>query len=319
MKAKLYLFSALLAAMPLLSSGCSNKNVSDEKMDIMSFGDFCSSDSEIIKKTLSLKNFHGINVISAAQVYYKQGSEYKVVFEGRNCDWKNLDFKVSDGTLVVSHSKNSNWRRVGTLNCKLYITAPRIDRIVCSGSFSFRAESLKTKNLTVSNSGALRLYIDHLKVGTCNISNSGALKNNGTIDAGMFTLTNSGAYTSDARMNISGDMNVNNSGADNINSDIVARNVYWKCYGADNSIINFDAGRLYLTIDGSGKLNGKFKGDDMYVKCDGSAKIDFDVNCSSVTASVEGNGHITLSGTADKTDIGSSGISQIDTSRLNDF
>ena len=33
MKIKLYLFSALLAALPLLSSGCSNKNVSVENTD----------------------------------------------------------------------------------------------------------------------------------------------------------------------------------------------------------------------------------------------------------------------------------------------
>jgi hypothetical protein len=44
-----------------------------------------------------------------------------------------------------------------------------------------------------------------------------------------------------------------------------------------------------------------------------------DVDCLSVTASVNGSGNIALSGTADKIDIGGSGISRIDTSRLNNF
>lgn len=72
-------------------------------------------------------------------------------------------------------------------------------------------------------------------------------------------------------------------------------------------------------IDGSGKINGKFKGDVMSIKCNGAAKVNMDVDCLSVTASVNGTGNIALSGTADKIDIGGSGISRIDTSRLNNF
>ena len=157
MKFKLYLFSAILAVMPFISGGCSNKNVSYEDAGTVWSGQFSNHDSKTVRKTLSLKNFHGINVVSAAQVYYTQGSEYKVEFEGRSCDFNNLSFKVSDGILVVGFSKKNNWKDIGSLNCKLYITAPRIDRIACSGSFSFRAKTLKTGSLTVSNSGALRL------------------------------------------------------------------------------------------------------------------------------------------------------------------
>lgn len=129
MKFKLYLFSAILAVMPFISGGCSNKNVSYEDAGTVWSGLFSNHDSKTVRKTLSLKNFHGINVVSAAQVYYTQGSEYKVEFEGRSCDFNNLSFKVSDGILVVGFSKKNNWKDIGSLNCKLYITAPRIDRI----------------------------------------------------------------------------------------------------------------------------------------------------------------------------------------------
>ena len=295
MKFKLYLFSAILAVMPFISGGCSNKNVSYEDAGTVWSGLFSNHDSKTVRKTLSLKNFHGINVVSAAQVYYTQGSEYKVEFEGRSCDFNNLSFKVSDGILVVGFSKKNNWKDIGSLNCKLYITAPRIDRIACSGSFSFRAKTLKTGSLTVSNSGALRLYINQLKTGSCRMSNSGA------------------------QMKVSGDMSVSNNGSNSISGDIEARNLYWRCYGADKCEIGINAKNVDFYIDGSGKINGKFKGDVMSIKCNGAAKVNMDVDCLSVTASVNGNGNIALSGTADKIDIGGSGISRIDTSRLNNF
>lgn len=107
MKFKLYLFSAILAVMPFISGGCSNKNVSYEDAGTVWSGLFSNHDSKTVRKTLSLKNFHGINVVSAAQVYYTQGSEYKVEFEGRSCDFNNLSFKVSDGILVVGFSKKT--------------------------------------------------------------------------------------------------------------------------------------------------------------------------------------------------------------------
>lgn len=319
MKFKLYLFSAILAAMPFISGGCSNKNVPYEDAGIVWSGHFSSHDSKTVRKTLALKNFHGINVVSAAQVYYTQGSEYKVEFEGRSCDLNNLSFKVSDGILVVGFSKKNNRKNIGSLSCKLYITAPRIDRIVCSGSFSFRAKTLKTGSLAISNSGALRLYIKQLKTGSCCISNSGALTNDGLIDAGSFDLSNSGAYNSSAQMKVSGDMSVSNNGSDNISGNIEARNLYWRCYGADNCELGINARNVDFYINGSGNIDGKFNGDVMSIKCNGAARIDMDVDCLSLTASVSGNGNIELSGTADKIDIGGSGISRIDTSRLNNF
>ena len=57
----------------------------------------------------------------------------------------------------------------------------------------------------------------------------------------------------------------------------------------------------------------------MSIRCNGAAKVNMDVDCLSVTASVNGVGKIALSGTADKIDIDGDGISRIDTSRLNNF
>lgn len=64
MKFKLYLFSAILAVMPFISGGCSNKNVSYEDAGTVWSGLFSNHDSKTVRKTLSLKNFHGINVVS---------------------------------------------------------------------------------------------------------------------------------------------------------------------------------------------------------------------------------------------------------------
>lgn len=72
MKFKLYLFLAFIASIPLIACGCSNKNMAVEKTGIKLHDNFKDSDSRIIKKTLPLKDFHGINVASYAQVYYSK-------------------------------------------------------------------------------------------------------------------------------------------------------------------------------------------------------------------------------------------------------
>lgn len=105
MKFKLYLFLAFIASIPLIACGCSNKNMAVEKTGIKLHDNFKDSDSGIIKKTLPLKDFHGINVESSVGVYYTQGSEYKVVFEGSENAWKALCFDVQEQTLVVKSSK----------------------------------------------------------------------------------------------------------------------------------------------------------------------------------------------------------------------
>lgn len=86
------------------------------------------------------------------------------------------------------------------------------------------------------------------------MSNSGALTNNGVIDAGSFDLSNSGAYNSSAQMKVSGDMSVSNNGSNSISGDIEARNLYWRCYGADKCEIGINAKMLISILTVQGKL-----------------------------------------------------------------
>ena len=319
MKFKLYLFSAFFAAIPLIACGCSNKNVAVEKSDIKLYDDFIDSDSEIIKRTLPLKNFRGISVESSVGVYYTQGSEYKVVFEGSESAWKALSFDVHGETLVVKSSKKTRTDGNNSGLSKLHITAPDIDRLYSSGFFYFHAKSLKTGSLTVSNNGSMNLEIDNLKADTYNVVNKGFMTNNGIFEVGKFEMQNYAAYSSKSAMKVLGDMNVSNGGSVYLSGGIDARNICWKSSGADNCELAVKAKNVDFGISGSGIINGKFKGDGMSIRCNGAAKVNMDVDCLSLTASVNGSGSIALSGTADKIDIGGGGFSRIDTSRLNNF
>ena len=319
MKFKLYLFLAFIASIPLIACGCSNKNMAVENTGIKLHDNFKDSDSGIIKKTLPLKDFHGINVESSVGVYYTQGSEYKVVFEGSENAWKALCFDVQEQTLVVKSSKKPHDDGNKSGLYKLYVTAPDIDRLSCSGFFYFHAKSMKTGSLTVNNKGALNLDIENLKADSYNIVNKGFITNNGRFEVGKFDVQNYAAYSCRSDLKVLGDMNVSNKGSVYLCGSIEANKIFWNCRGADNCELAIKAKNVDFNISGSGVINGKFKGDGMSIKCNGAAKVNMDVDCLSVTASVNGSGNIALSGTADKIDIGGSGISRIDTSRLNNF
>ena len=319
MKFKLYLFLAFIASIPLIACGCSNKNMAVENTGVKLHDNFKDSDSGIIKKTLPLKDFHGINVESSVGVYYTQGSEYKVVFEGSENAWKALCFDVQEQTLVVKSSKKPHDDGNKSGLYKLYVTAPDIDRLSCSGFFYFHAKSMKTGSLTVNNKGALNLDIENLKADSYNIVNKGFITNNGRFEVGKFDVQNYAAYSCRSDLKVLGDMNVNNNGSVDISGGIDARNIYWNSTAIDNCKVDIKAKNADFNISGSGQIDGKFNGDIISVECNGEAKINMGVDCRSVSACVNGEGSITLSGTADKTDIYGKGVSRVDTSRLNNF
>ena len=178
---------------------------------------------------------------------------------------------------------------------------------------------MKTGSLTVNNKGALNLDIENLKADSYNIVNKGFITNNGRFEVGKFDVQNYAAYSCRSDLKVLGDMNVSNKGSVYLCGSIEANKIFWNCRGADNCELAIKAKNVDFNISGSGVINGKFKGDGMSIKCNGAAKVNMDVDCLSVTASVNGTGNIALSGTADKIDIGGSGISRIDTSRLNNF
>ena len=319
MKFKLYLFLAFIASIPLIACGCSNKNMAVENTGVKLHDNFKDSDSGIIKKTLPLKDFHGINVASYAQVYYTQGSEYKVVFEGRESVWKGLSFDVHGGILVVGFSKDTCINSFNSSSCNLYITAPNIDQLHTSGFLTFYAKSLKTHILAVCNNGNMDLFIDKLKADSYSIINNGFMTNNGIFEVDKFAMINYAEYKSKSDLKALYDMNLNNNGSVYISGGIDARNIYWNSTAIDNCKVDIKAKNADFNISGSGQIDGKFNGDIISVECNGEAKINMGVDCRSVSACVNGEGSITLSGTADKTDIYGKGVSRVDTSRLNNF
>lgn len=319
MKFKLYLFSALFASVPLFASGSNDIKVPAEQTGTELPGNVANFDDSFIKKTLPLKDFNKISVENEIKIYYTNGSKYSVEFEGSESDFNALSFDVYGKTLVIGVSSGEDGGRSCIDDCSLYITAPNITEISNIGSLNFYAKDMKTDSLTIANKSTMNLNIDNLKTGPLRIVNSGSMEVGGLFNAGSFNLKNRAAYSSDADLNVSGDIVVDNIASDASSGNIVARNVVWNCRGTDECDIDVSADKFVLNIFGSGHISGQFKGNAVNIKCNGSAQVDMNVDCSNLTAKVNGSGNLVLSGTADKTDIGGNGISRVDTSRLNNF
>lgn len=163
------------------------------------------------------------------------------------------------------------------------------------------------------------LFIDKLKADSYSIINNGFMTNNGIFEVDKFAMINYAEYKSKSDLKASYDMNLSNNGSVDISGGIDARNIYWNSTAIDNCKVDIKAKNADFNISGSGQIDGKFNGDIISVECNGEAKINMGVDCRSVSACVNGEGSITLSGTADKTDIYGKGVSRVDTSRLNNF
>ncbi|HEX4877163.1 MAG TPA: head GIN domain-containing protein [Chitinophagaceae bacterium] len=121
------------------------------------------------------KNFHGIHLSSAFDVYLSQGNEEAVAVSA--ADNKNRDrikVEVKNGILHISYdSKGMSWGS-GNKKLKAYISFKNLDELEVSGACDvFITGMLKTDMLTIKQSGASDLK-GKLDVNKLTIDLSGA-------------------------------------------------------------------------------------------------------------------------------------------------
>lgn len=87
------------------------------------------------------------------------------------------------------------------------------------------------------------------------------------------------------------------------------------------STLNADVTGKKLNIDSNGacKVDLSFKGTQATINNSGTGAVKLHTDCEKLTAHNSGTGSIKLTGTADNTEIKASGVSQIDTSELNNY
>lgn len=180
------------------------------------------------------KNFHGISVGHAFQVYLVQGNEEAVAVSASEEKYRDMiQVEVKDGILYIGMEKGIRWN-FGNKKFKAYISFKNLDRLNISGACNVNVDgAIKSSDLSVDLSGASdfsgKLEIGKLKVdlsgasdmkatGTAtqlNINASGASKFKGfELITDMCNADASGA--SDIRITVNKELSVKASGASDI-------------------------------------------------------------------------------------------------------
>ena len=102
-----------------------------------------------------VKNFHGINVSNAFDVYINQSNDEAVAVSAASVkDREMITVEVKDGILYVGLHKDWKWN-TGKKKLKAYISFKQIDNLTVSGACDvFIAGILKADNLSINQSGA---------------------------------------------------------------------------------------------------------------------------------------------------------------------
>lgn len=229
--------------------------------------------------SFNLRDFDAVQNDIAADIVYTQGGSYDVSITGNEQYTSDLVAYVTPERVLVLKKKESSRGWQGKLTVR--ITAPQINRIKNNGVLFFAAKSLSVDKMTIDNRGSLKTDVTSMKCRAICIENSGVFTQSGNLTA-KETLT------------------IENKGSLNFSGEIDAK---------------------AFTLKNSGVLKGKMKyrGEGATIDNKGSGRIEFDCDCRKLWCHNSGVATITLSGTADETEVKSTGVSKIDCTRLNRF
>jgi hypothetical protein len=187
----------------------------------------------------SAKNFHGISLSSAFDVYLSQSDEEAVAVSASEIKYRDrINVEVRDGILYIGfENKGMNWGS-GNKKLKAYISFRQIDKLDISGACDvFITGTLKSKGLSITQSGASdlkgKLDINELKIDL----------------SGASDMVVSGRVTT---------LNVEVSGASDFKGyDLVAENCNAKANGASDIKITVNK---ELSAQASGASDVRYKG-----------------------------------------------------------
>jgi Putative auto-transporter adhesin, head GIN domain len=120
------------------------------------------------------KNYHGINVSSAFDVYLSQGTEEAVAVSAATLkDRDMIKVEVKDGILFIGLDRGWKWN-TGNKKLKAYISFKEIDKLTVSGACDvFIKGVLKADALSINQSGASDIK-GKVEVNKLNVDLSGA-------------------------------------------------------------------------------------------------------------------------------------------------
>ena len=232
-----------------------------------------------VEKTYMLKDFTGLKVSGDIKVHYTQGNTYEVRITTDERKLDKLVVEVQGTDLVVGYKPKTNLR--GNMeDTHLYLTCPKMERIVNSGVCSFTTEGFKADRLQIKASGATTLQLGTVHSQTVDVNNSGATKMYGTLVAQQVDMGNS---------------------------------------GATNGELKVEADYFELGNSGATNMTFGFKGKRIDVGCSGAGNVSLEVDCQELKAKNSGVASMVITGSADEVKIDGSGVSRINIKGLNKY
>ena len=232
-----------------------------------------------VEKTYMLKDFTGLKVSGDVKVHYTQGDTYEVRITTDERKLDKLVVEVQGTDLVVGYKPKTNLRS-NMEETHLYLTCPKMERIVNSGACTFTTEGFKADRLQIKASGATSLQLGTVHCETADVVNSGATRMFGTLVAQQVEMGNS---------------------------------------GATNGELKVEADYFDLGNSGATNMSFGFKGKRIDVGSSGAGHVSLEVECQELKARNSGVATMVITGSADEVKIDGSGVSRINIKGLNKY
>lgn len=314
-----YLFSAILAALPLMACSNSGRSLYEEKGSVFVAGYADKSGRGDVTKTLNLRDFHGLRLEHNVDVSYTQGNTYKVTVSGDERTLAKTSVKVEDGLLVVRPVRRNNGSNSGnTGDIRLVVTAPVINSIKNYGICTISAGGMSVRgDMDISNSGNMTFKSEKLGCAVYDVSNYGILKYEGDLTVRKFNLNNSGSMTMAAGgLDSDGIVNLKNYGMLAFNVDGVSCAAFRsvnsgsfshkgnvkakgaidiKNHGMYKSESDYDvSGVMTVGNSGSDEFTGSVKAREYRCTVYGQNKDRLDVKAQRLDLDISGSGNMKL-------------------------
>jgi len=224
-------YSSFLLIIAVLAGSC---NLIDTRI---------RGNGKIITQNYNLKDFKGIDIGGAKQIFLKQDSAFSVKVKTDENLFDHLSVRVDNEELKIS-SKNGKWLSPSD-ELKIFVTMPVVKKIEVSGASSVSSEN--------------RLYSEE----KISVDLSGASEGTLDVRAPILDLTVSGASTLTV-LGETRDIKSDASGASTINTfDLKSENCVVEASGA-SSIDVFAS--ISLKANASGASEIKYKGNPPTIK-----------------------------------------------------
>lgn len=233
---------------------------------------------KVVKKEISISDFSTIDLDGNFDVVYTQGHTATAIIEGNENVIAYHKVEVKDSALTDHTSKDAPNNMP---SIRIIVTSPSLKAINLSGAGDLNIKKhLTCGNLDINLDGAGDIDIESVDCALLNATLSGA----GDIKIDSMTCTS---------------LNANVSGAGDIKVD--------KTTSANDA---------KFSITGAGDINAEIKCTFLHIEAAGAGDADLDVDCNTITAIASGTGTLELKGRAEVLHKSASGLSNIDSEKL---